>query len=356
MKHAKKMTLLFAALLLLFAAGVLHGAAAEGKRVVVDLMGRSVTLANDPQRLVALVGPTSEKLLLLGAADRIVGKNAGAVAGPWALEVYPRFKEAVQVKNAMQPNVEEMMALHPDVLYFWSIDDQIAKMTDAGIPVVCAQLDANNPTTIDEFIDFQKQEVGVIAESLGGDAAERAKKWCDYFDARVRYVRERTSGIPAADRKKVYYARSDEALTCFSKNSYPQFFVEIAGGVFVARDTDTEVNAQVSLEQIARWNPDVIFMGRMDSTDAVTKDARWAEIAAVKNGEVHLCPNGVMFWDYSSECVLMMQVVAKTLYPDLFADLDIVKETKDYYRTFYDYELSDENAKNLLSHRPPVGK
>lgn len=345
-----------AAVLALLAACVGAACAAPAGRVVVDLMARRVAVAADPQRLVALVGPTSEKILLLGEADRIVGKNAGAVSGPWALEVYPRFREVRQLKNAMQPNLEELMELDADILYFWSIGEQIDKMTAAGIPVVCAQLNANNPATIDEFVAFQKREIEVIADSIGDRAKVRAKEWSDYFDEKVAYIRAKTAGLSADRRKKVYYARSDAALTCFSKNSYPQFLVELAGGEFVARDTATEVNAKVTLEEIVGWNPDVIFMGRMNSTDAVLKDERWSEIAAVKNGQVHLCPNGVMFWDYSSECILMMQFIAKTLHPDLFADIDMVKETQEYYKRFYGYELSDENAKNILAHLPPAPK
>ena len=34
----------------------------------------------------------------------------------------------------------------------------------------------------------------------------------------------------------------------------------------------------------------------------------------------------------------------------------MLKEVKEYYKTFYDYDLSDENAKNILAHLPPAQK
>ena len=324
------------------------------ERIFVDLAGREVTLPLAPQRLATFVGPTPEKILLLGAADKIVGKNAYAVAGPWALEVYPRFGDVELFLNPMEPNVEELISLAPDIIYYWSIPEQIEKMEAAGLAVVVTQLTDNNPTTAEEFIEFQKREVNTIAGSIGEETKERADMWNRYFDEKVKLISEKTKDLRESDRKKVYFSCSDNGLECFSKNSYPQFITELAGGIYVAKDTNEEVNDTVTLEQIIEWDPDVIIMGRTDSTDGVTRDVRWSEISAVKNGMVLLPPNGVMFWDYSGECVLLMQFMAKTFYPDLFSDIDMVKETQEYYKNFYGYDLSDENARNILSHLPPA--
>ena len=333
------------------------GAAAEAEsRPFIDLAGRVVNLPRDPQRLATFVGPTPEKILLLGAADRLVGKNAYAVAGPWAIEVYPRFKDMALFSNPMDPNVEELIALDPDIIYYWSMPEQIGKMEAAGLTVVVTQLTSNNPGTAKEFVEFQKKEVNVIADSIGGAAKERARMWNSYFDQKAKLINDRVKDLKDGARKKVYFSCSDDGLECFSKNSYPQFIVELAGGVFVARDTNEEVNTTITLEQIIAWDPDAIIMGRTGSTDGVVKDARWSEISAVKNGMVLLPPDGVMFWDYSGECVLLMQFLAKTLYPDLFKDIDMVKETMAYYKNFYGYDLSAENARNILSHLPPAKK
>jgi iron complex transport system substrate-binding protein len=48
-----------------------------------------------------------------------------------------------------------------------------------------------------------------------------------------------------------------------------------------------------------------------------------------------------------------MLYLAQKLYPDLYTDLDMVTETQAYYRQFYGYELSAENARRLLGHLPP---
>ncbi len=321
---------------------------------VVDIVGRTVTVPTNPQRIAAIVGPGYEKIFMLGAADRIVIKSGMTGERPWGLKTNPNLAKIAVLENPQDPNVEELVNLDVDLAFFWGTEDPIRKMESVGIPAVATQESETSPENLDEFIEYQKKEVRVFANALGEDAQKKAEKWCDYFDEQIEYVTSRTSKLKESEIKKVYYARSDDALKCFSRNSTPQYLVELAGGVSVAKDTKDTVNALVTLEQIIEWDPDVIFMGRMNSTDAVLKDERWADIAAVKNKEVYLSPNGVMYWDYSSEGALLLPYIASKLHPELFKDLDMIKETKEYYKDFYSYDLSDEDAERILNHLDPL--
>jgi len=49
-----------------------------------------------------------------------------------------------------------------------------------------------------------------------------------------------------------------------------------------------------------------------------------------------------------------MEFVAKTIHPELFQDLDMIKEIKKYYSKFYRYDLTDEEANRILKHLPPA--
>ena len=40
---------------------------------------------------------------------------------------------------------------------------------------------------------------------------------------------------------------------------------------------------------------------------------------------------------------------AKYLYPELFEDLDLAERTKNFYKEFYNYELSDEEVELILT-------
>ena len=132
--------------------------------------------------------------------------------------------------------------------------------------------------------------------------------------------------------------------------------MELAGGNYVAKDTPVEMNSHLTVEQIMNWDPDIIFMGRMNSVEIITDNPAWSGIKAVRDGRVYLSPSGVFNWDYGSENILLLLYLAKTIHPDLFADLDMEKEVHDYYKTFYGFELSQENVQRILTHQNPAAQ
>jgi iron complex transport system substrate-binding protein len=77
-------------------------------------------------------------------------------------------------------------------------------------------------------------------------------------------------------------------------------------------------------------------------------------VSAVKNGRVYVNGGGLMHWDYGSEGILLMEYMAKTLHPDLFTDLDMKTEVKEFYLKFYNYSLTDEQADRILRSLPPA--
>ena len=99
----------------------------------------------------------------------------------------------------------------------------------------------------------------------------------------------------------------------------------------------------------------MIVVGRQYAPEMVLDDSRLADLAAVRHHRVHSSPEGVFYWDGGPEQVLLLQFLAKRLYPDLFADLDLADEVKRYYARFYRTALSDDDVANLLEGRGPDG-
>lgn len=321
---------------------------------ITDLAGRSVALNMPVARVVALAGPSYEKVFLLGQQDRLVGAHYSMVTRSWVVKTNPNIASVVGIQNPSDPNVEDLLAMGVDCLFFWDYDMPLANLTGAGIPVVVVQQATGNPTTLADFIAYQKREVQAFADALGPEAQAKARDWYSYFDERVQYVTERTAGIAEADRKTaLYFSRADTGLL-FSLHSYPSFWLEMAGGKNLAEETGVEMNATVTMEQIMVWDPDFIFTGRMTSTDPILNNEKWASLSAVINGHVYICPEGVMYWDYSSEGILLMQFLAQKMYPELFSDLDMVAETQRYYKRFYGFDLTADDAQRLLSHLAPA--
>ncbi len=229
-------------------------------------------------------------------------------------------------------------------------------MNEIGIPVI-----ASNPSGIDfetaqEFRDLVAREMNLYAVVLGQHAEEKATRWLAYLDEKIAYVSERVKSLAPDQIKKVYYIRkAEDGLQCFAKSSYPLILVNIAGGELVSKELDTNLSGftDVTMEQIIEWDPEVIFMGWMNTTDAL-KDERWSVVSAVKNGQVYLTPTSTsaLFWDYAAEAPLDLLYIAKSLHPDLFTDLDLIQEIQNFYKMLADYDLSAEGAQRMLNRLP----
>lgn len=247
------------------------------------------------------------------------------------------------------------MNLGAEFLICHDYADLNKQLNELNIPFVVTQCSGELPyKDLDGFLDFQRAEVNAIAQAFGGVALENAEKWISYFDEKVDYVRSRTDALTDDQRPRVYYARSDEGLATFSKNSYPHYLVELAGGYYTSKDTPEEMNSRLTIEQIMNWDPEIIFMGRMNDTAIITENPAWSGMTALQEGKVYLCPSGVFNWDYSGESVLLMLYLAKMIHPELFEDLDVRTEISYYYSTFYGYKLSDAEIDLILAHMPPA--
>ena len=79
-------------------------------------------------------------------------------------------------------------------------------------------------------------------------------------------------------------------------------------------------------------------------------DAQLQNIKAIQNKAVYEAPIGAFWWDRPSpESILGFMWLAQTLYPDQFQDLDLKKETVDFYKTFFQYDLSDAEYEAFIN-------
>lgn len=114
----------------------------------------------------------------------------------------------------------------------------------------------------------------------------------------------------------------------------------------------------VSIEQIIASQPDYIIIGGSDAqkgVDAIKADAAWADVPAVKNGKIIKNPVGTFNWDrYSAEEALQILWAAKLFHPEKFTDVDLVKETREFYSTFYGYNLTEDEAQRIINGEGPA--
>ena len=106
---------------------------------------------------------------------------------------------------------------------------------------------------------------------------------------------------------------------------------------------------EVTVEQIALWNPDfILFAPNSIYADAAEREA-WKELAAIRNGSYIEVPDAPYNWMGTPPSVqryLGLIWLTAVLYPD-YCDYDVKDEVTEYYRLFYGCELSDEQYGSL---------
>jgi iron complex transport system substrate-binding protein len=326
---------------------------AQGTRSITDRIGRTVKVPLEAKRIACFFGPSYEKVFLLGSADKVAVMSIRQP--PWAQKLNPSLKKVPLMPSYSDPDVERILELGVDLVFYWAFPQQIEKMSAAGIPVVCLLSGSKLPTNLEAYIKEYKEEIRLYGEVLGDKAREIASAYCVYYDRKINRVLSITSKIPVSQRPKVYYISGRNVFGTQGRYSLGHWLVEMAGGTFVAEDL-TQYMVDASMEQIITWNPDVIVVGGLTFPDAIMTDPRWQEIKAVKEKKIYTAPEGVFIWGHgSSEVFLFVMYLAKILHPDKFQDLNLEKEVKDYYGQFYHYNLTNDEVNRILNRLPPVG-
>ena len=312
------------------------------------MKGDTVEVPVEINKIADLWHAHNQVIMMLGAADKLVGTTEVFKKRPWPNVIYPRLAdvEALVVgTGAGEVNYEELLSLQPDVV-FASDPDVTASSRKQGLATVNVA-----------FQDFDglRKDVEVTAEVLGGDTVDIAKEWQAILDENIKLVEERMKDIKDEDRVKVLHIASSDSFTKVDGTKcIVDEWIKLAGGV---NAIDKEGNLiEVTMEEIVAADPEVIIMGvgAASAVEQLMADEAWSGITAVKNKAVYANPNGVFSWDrYSGEEALQVLWAAKKFNPDKFEDVDIEQATKDFYMQFYGYQLNDEQTKQILNGENP---
>lgn len=182
---------------------------------------------------------------------------------------------------------------------------------------------------------------------------ERGRRLADYADRSLTGIQRAVAGIPDTKKVRVYYAEGVDGLTTECDRSMHAELINYAGGKNVCQCTQrTEMGMEkTTLEQVLAWNPGVIVAQERAFYQRVFSDPRWKSIRAVKDHRVYLIPSSPFNWfdrPPSYMRLLGIKWLANILYPER-VQLDIVKETREFYRLFLCAELSDDRIRKILN-------
>lgn len=319
-------------------------------KTITNVDGTEIQVPVTVERIGCLFGPSYEKVVVLGAEDKIVFDGDFHIySWPWSNIIYKHVNDVPGIPNAhSEPNIEDLMTYEPDVVFNFPNPTTTATMEAAGMSVV--------PSASTGSYDDVVKMLEVYAQAIGGDAPEIAQTYADYFYTMTDMIAQRVADVPEEERPTVYFA-NQEILNCSDKTD----LIERCGGVAVAAELSGTVT--VEKEQLLAWDPDYIFVDHAGSSGNATaeeivaemlSDADYQSLTAVADDNVVIVPTGVFFWDSGVQQPLMMLLLAQTMYPDLFRDVDMKATLIDFYSQFFYYDLSDEEADRILAHLDPV--
>lgn len=317
----------------------------KGTENITDMAGRTVSVPS-PIESVICTSPSMTTVVYMIAPDKLKAINDNWK--PNQLEFVPdKYKDLPVIGGwygTHEANYEEFISKAPDVVFesvrandIDTINDRQDKMGD--IPVV-GVFDTSILTNNSNTILF-------VGKLLGEEAT--AQKLVDFNEKNIKDITGTVSSIP--NKKNVYYAEGDNGLKTDGSKSQHAQLIKLAGGNNVADSVADTKAVDVSIEQVISWNPDVIITTDPEFYDNVYKDSNWAEINAVKNHDVYLAPQSPYNWfdmPVGINMIMGLPWVAKCIYPDEFKDLDLVGETQYFYSNFYHFDLSKDQAKQIL--------
>ncbi|HPH13192.1 MAG TPA: ABC transporter substrate-binding protein [Burkholderiaceae bacterium] len=236
---------------------LLVSAAAQALQLTDD-RGIVVTFAQSPQRIVSVLPSLTETVCELGQCHRLVGADR--------YSNYPdRVRTLPKVGGGLDPNIEAIIALKPDVVLLATSSPAATRLESLGIKVVALE-----PKS---YADARRV-LEIVGKLLGVADAQRVWRAMD-------------AGVSAAAQSIPETARN--ARVYFEVNSAPY----AAGESSFIGETLTRLGARnivpaalgpfpkINPEFVVRANPDVIMVG--DATFAgMAQRPGWAGMPAIK--------------------------------------------------------------------------
>lgn len=266
---------------------------------LVDDLGRKVTVAAAPRRLVSLAPDNTEILYALGLGRRIVGVTTFCN--------YPaEAKMKPKIGDMMNPNVEKIIALKPDLVLATggvqnSVVDQLKKV---GVAVV-----VTSPKDYEGVI----RNIGLIGKITGSTA--RAGVLTRGMRRRRDEIRAKVAGKP---RPKAFYEVYKEPLMTAGPGTFIDDLIKLAGGVNIAGNAQKDY-PEYSLEMLLAQDPDVYLAssGTMGSAGEVGRRPGWGRLQAVKNQRVFVIDQDIISRG-GPRLARALGEVAGALHPEVF--------------------------------------
>jgi iron complex transport system substrate-binding protein len=275
---------------------------------VVDQVGRTLVVPENPTRVIALAPSITEIIYDLGQEERIVGVTQ--------YSTYPQEAEALpRVGSYVRLDIEKIVALKPDLCLATKDGNPkhiVDKIVSLGIPVYVV-----NPRNLQQIMDTITRLGSLLhAEQAAADLVSDMAKRIGRIQAQVK----RGSYKP-----RVFFQIDAEPLFSAGTDTFIHELIELAGGI---NTTAGDVSyPRYSWEDIIVLQPDIVLISSMAGGLApeylVNSWKRWNLLSAVKNDRIFVV-DAELFDRPTPRLVDGLEVIAAIIHPELF-----IKKTEE---------------------------
>ena len=229
---------------------------------LTDDRGRAITLAQPPQRIVSLLPSLTETVCALDACQRLVGVDRYS---NWPASV----RQLPVVGGGLDPNIEAIVALRPDVVLMATSSRSSARLEALGVTVVALE-----PKT---HADVQRV-LGLVGQVLGVQDAQRVWR---VIDAGVQAAAQ---SVPVAARgTRVYFEASSGPFAAGQASFIGETLTRLGSRIMIPAALGPF--PKINPELVVRADPDLIMVSQGGAADMARRPG-WAGLRALREGRV----------------------------------------------------------------------
>ena len=328
---------------------------------ITDMIGRQVTVTPGSYQRVVCIGAGALRMysyigdvnLLCGVEDidntslESRPQMFDSVARPYLLayeEVFQNLPSCgVGGPMAQTAEAEKILACDPDIVIseFEDVEKEDALQEQLGVPVITLKAGSKGV-----FDDAFYGSMALLGQIFGEE--EKAETLVSYVKAQANAISARVADIPEADKPNVYICGlGNWGTTNHLSTAETYISFEIAGVKNVVSGLGLQGIGAIEEEKFIELgeNMDIIIMDaaavknikplyQADSTMFDTCKA-W------QTGEVYLEMAYNAYYTNFEIALINTWFVAKAVYPEAFADVDMTAKTNEVTKAFFGTEMAD---------------
>ena len=328
---------------------------------LTDMIGRELTLSPATYRRVVCIGAGALRMYsYIGDVDLLCGvedidndtlaerpKMFDAVARPYVLAYGDTFRTlpscGVGGPNAQAAEAEKILVCEPDIVIseYEDVEKADALQEQLGVPVVTLRTGPNGV-----FDDAFAQSMELLGKVFGKE--ERAQSLLSFLNGEIAALTERTASISDEEKPAVYicglgnWGTTNHLMTA---QNYAAF--NLTNVRNVVTDLGKDGIQAIEAEKFAALGEDMDIMF-LDAAAVKNIAPLYQEdptlfdtCKAWQNGEVYLEMAYNAYYTNYEIALANAWFIAKTVYPDQLADIDMTAKTNEITQAFLGQELAD---------------